>query len=64
MALYAVIIQPYFKYIKGFDNDTAKALNMILLTNYDVTNSDIKRETLYEIYCFDKIYGNKFPLKY
>ena len=64
MDLTDVIIQPHFKYIKGFDNDTEKALNMIPLTKYDATNSDIKRETLYEIYCFDKIYGNKFPLKY
>ena len=64
MDLAAVIIQPYFKYIKGFDNDTAKALNMIPLTTYDVTNRDIKRETLDEIYCVDKIDGNTFPITY
>ena len=53
---------PQINYIKGPDNDAADALIRLLLINYDITESNITREHLAEIYCVDKLYSNTFQL--
>ena len=53
---------PNIKSIKGSDNDTVENLISLPLLNYDITESDMTRESLSEIYCFHKLYGNTLPL--
>ena len=55
---------PKIKYIKGPDNDAAEALSRIPLIDYEVTERDITREQLAEIYSVDQLDGDTFPLIY
>ena len=56
--------RPEIKYIKGPDNDTSDAVSRMPLLNYDVTESNITREQLAEIYGVDQLDGDTFPLTY
>ena len=53
---------PNIEYIKGYANDSYDAFIRIRLINYDMTENNNTRETLDEIYCFDKLDGDMFPL--
>ena len=55
---------PIIKYIKVTDNDKEDVLSIISLIISDVTDSNITRENLAEIYCVYKLDGDTFPLKY
>ena len=48
---------PTIKYIKGTDNDVADASSRLFLIKYYVTEREIKRETLPEIYYVDRLYS-------
>ena len=52
------------KYIKGPENYAADTLSGLPLINSDVTESDIKREQLAEIYGVDQLDCDTFPLIY
>ena len=55
---------PDIKYIKGTGNDEVYALIRIMLIKSDITDIDITKENLYEIYCLDIFDGNTFQLSY
>ena len=46
--------RPEIKYIKGTDNEAAENLSKTPLINYDLTESDITRYQLVEIYGVDQ----------
>ena len=52
------------KYIKGTDNYSADALSRLPLINYEVTESNVIRVRLAEIYVVDQLYGDTFPRIY
>ena len=52
------------KYIKGTDNYPADALSRLPLINYEVTESNVIRVRLAEIYVVDQLYGDTFPRIY
>ena len=52
------------KYINVPDNDASDALSRLPLINSDVTESNVTREQLSEIYGDEKLDGNTFPLTY
>ena len=61
-----LLLEEYFptiKYIKGDDTDAVDDLTRMLLIKSDITEGDITRETLAEIYCVGKFYGDMFPHK-
>ena len=53
---------PIKKYKMGPDNDSAVDLRRFPLIGYDVTEINIKMETLYGSYCVDKLDCDTFPL--
>ena len=52
----------YYYIYKGPDNDAADALIRTLLMDSDITERNITREYLSEIYGVNKLDGNKLPL--
>ena len=55
---------PEIKYIKEPDNDVVESLIRLPLINSGVTESDVTREQLTEIYGVDHLDGDTFPLTY
>ena len=53
---------PTIKDTKVPDNYVVNSLIRLTIIHYDVTESEITRETLAEIYYFDKLDGDTSPL--
>ena len=63
MELDVGILWPYYSIYNIPDIEEYDNLIRLMLIKYDVTESEIKWESLVEFY-FDKFHGNMFPLTY